>query len=179
MANQLHPTPSINLLTQDALSSSLIGKFLLWTLSIGRYVVVFTELIVILSFLSRFKLDRDLTDLNEAIARQKAIVLSYGDLETKIRYDQERLALVRQEETKLKPPQVLTLLNQTVPADIKFDDLSLTENSFKFSAVALTPQGLAVMLNNLVNHPLVEEVNITDVSSQDQNNSINFSIDTK
>ena len=76
MSNSAQDNISVNLLTQDDFSSSPIGKVFLWALSVGRYIVVITELIVILSFLSRFKLDRDLTDVNEAIEKQKAIILS-------------------------------------------------------------------------------------------------------
>jgi hypothetical protein len=54
---------NVNLLPQDPFFETVFGRFLKWALSIGRYIVIFTELIVILSFASRFTLDRMVTDL--------------------------------------------------------------------------------------------------------------------
>jgi hypothetical protein len=61
------PKKEINLLPKEEFEKKPLGKFLVWALSIGRYIVIFTELIVILAFLSRFKLDRDLADLNQSV----------------------------------------------------------------------------------------------------------------
>ena len=40
----------INLLPKDKWEVGVIGKLLKWALNIGRYIVVFTELIVISAF---------------------------------------------------------------------------------------------------------------------------------
>ena len=53
----------IELLPKEEWEKTSFGKFIKWTLNVGRYIVIATELIVILAFVSRFKLDRDLTDL--------------------------------------------------------------------------------------------------------------------
>jgi len=170
------PTIAVNLLSQDEFSQSAVGKVMLWALSIGRYVVVFTELIVILSFMSRFKLDRDLTDLNEAIARQKAIILSYGTLETDFRFTQNQLALMRQTQTALPPATVLDILSQTTPVDVKLENLSLTENSLQLSALALSPQGFFRFITNLFQNSAIKHLSLGSVSSEDQGLTINFEL---
>jgi hypothetical protein len=68
------PKQEINLLPREEFEKKPIGKFLTWALSIGRYIIIFTELIVILAFLSRFKLDRDLSDLNQSIREKQAVI---------------------------------------------------------------------------------------------------------
>src|SRR3990167_2747697 len=118
----LRSSLSVNLLSQDAFSASIVGKVLLWALSIGRYIVVFTEAIVILSFLSRFKLDRDLTDLNTGIEQQLAIIQSFGDLEQNIRNLQEKLDFIAALETQLPPQAVVNHLAQAIPPDVQLTE---------------------------------------------------------
>ena len=75
----------INLLPKEKWETGTAGKLLKWALSIGRYIVVFTELVVISAFLYRFSLDRKLMDINEQVNQQKKIIVTYGDLETNFR----------------------------------------------------------------------------------------------
>ena len=63
----------INLLSKKDLEEKALGRFLKWSLSFGRYIIVGTEIIVLIAFFSRFKLDRQLTDLHEAI-NQKGVL---------------------------------------------------------------------------------------------------------
>jgi hypothetical protein len=169
-------TIAVNLISQDELSQSAVGKVMLWALSIGRYIVVFTELIVIMSFLSRFKLDRELTDLNEAINRQKAIILSYGNLESDFRYTQSQLELVRSTQTKVSPTSVLAMLSQTTPPDVKVNQLQLTDKGIQFSAIALSPQGFISFISNLLAQELIDHLTISGVSSKDQGLTIEFEV---
>ena len=80
----------INLLPKERWETGVLGKLLKWALNIGRYVVVFTELVVIGAFLYRFGLDRQLTDLKEEIGQKQALVESFGDFEAKFRDLQEK-----------------------------------------------------------------------------------------
>lgn len=152
---------------------------MLWALSIGRYVVVFTELIVIMSFLSRFKLDRDLTDLNEAINRQKAIILSYGNLENDFRFAQKQLEIVRTNESRLPPTEALTLLSSVTPTDVKISQLQVTDSSIQFSAEALSPQGFVGFVTNMLGSNRVKQLTLANVASKDQGLTISFEISAK
>lgn len=170
------PAINVNLITQDEFSNSFVGKFMLWALSIGRYIVVFTELIVILSFLSRFKLDRDLTDLNEQIAHYKAIVLSYGDLESTILNVQKRTAIVKAANDGLLPSDFFTLLETTMPIDVKISQANFDQNSISIVASSLSPQGFAQFMNALTKNELVDHIEVNSIASKDQDQSINFNI---
>ena len=57
-----HPVP-INLLPKTEFELSFWGRFIKWALSTGRYIIILTELVVIIAFMSRFKLDRDASDV--------------------------------------------------------------------------------------------------------------------
>lgn len=167
---------TINLLTQDEFSNSGLGKVLLWALSIGRYIVVFTELIVILSFLSRFKLDRDLTDLNEEIGRQKAIILSYGDLEDQFRQTQAQLSLVRAARDQNYPDNLLEIIKTSLPPDIKIQNLTLNPTSLSFSATALSPQSFSAFIKRLHQEPTLTDINLSSLTSKEGNAVIEFTV---
>ena len=66
---------SINLLPQDPFYETPIGRVMAWASTVGRYLVIFTEVVVIFSFASRFKLDRDLTDLNATILQNHLLLI--------------------------------------------------------------------------------------------------------
>jgi Tfp pilus assembly protein PilN len=167
---------AINLLSQDEFSQSAVGRVMLWALSIGRYVVVFTELIVIMSFLSRFKLDRDLTNLNEDINRQKAIILSYGNLENDFRFAQAQLELVRSTQNQLPPTDILALLSKTTPTDVRIDQLQMTDKGMQLSATALSTQGFVRFIANLLGSEAVSHLTLNGVNSKDQGLTITFEI---
>ncbi|HCS79450.1 TPA: hypothetical protein DIV55_06990, partial [Patescibacteria group bacterium] len=69
-----NPAKPINLLTRKDFDASLVGRILRWSLIYGRYIIVSTEIIVLLAFIYRFSLDRQITDLNEEIEQKSAIV---------------------------------------------------------------------------------------------------------
>ncbi|OGV91590.1 hypothetical protein A2783_04155 [Microgenomates group bacterium RIFCSPHIGHO2_01_FULL_45_11] len=160
------PRPlAVNLLPKDAFSESLVGKTLLWALSIGRYIVVFTEAIVILSFLSRFKLDRDLTDLNTGIEQQLAIIQSFGDLEQNIRNLQEKLDFIAALETQLPPQAVVNHLAQAIPPDVQLTEFEFTPEAVTFKAHALTTQGFSIFIRRVQTNPLFQDIELQDILS--------------
>ena len=174
----MEPAPplSINLLDQDTFSNSAIGRVLLWALSIGRYIVVFTELIVILSFLSRFKLDRDLTDLNQDIEKQKTIIQSYGDLETRFVRTQEQIRYVKESTPPHAPKSILDIIGRTLPTDVRLDQLGLSKNQFRLSALALSPEGFVQFIKALYTQPEIAGIALGNVKSETRGITLEFEL---
>jgi len=71
MGMPAHVKKPINLLPPSEFEQSFWGKFLKWAVTAGRYVTILTELVVILAFLFRFKLDTEVADLGTRIEGQK------------------------------------------------------------------------------------------------------------
>lgn len=87
--------PQLNLLPSDRFEYSKLGRFLKWALSAGRYLVVFTELIVIVAFISRFWFDRQLTDLREQRIQKSALVDSFKNIQNKFLATQAMFNLIQ------------------------------------------------------------------------------------
>ncbi len=150
---------SLNLMPTQDIDKSPAGKFLKWALSIGRYIVIFTELIVLAAFFSRFYFDRKLSDLHEGIAQKQAIMESAKNLEIEARGIQGRLS-----QTKIilasdiPSSSILSGLTQITPTDIVYSSVYITTTSVTITANANSEGSLAVFLSNL------RQAKFTDVS---------------
>lgn len=157
---------TIEFLPQEDWEKGTTGKILKWALTVGRHIVIFTELIVILAFLSRFKLDRDLTDLGEKIKQQQAIVSSWANFEKEFRFLNKRLQTI--EEAKKNQPkieEVLGELTSLVPIDVYFSEISVVDNDVNFTATALSEQGFGTFLKNLKTSSRFQNLTLSQVVS--------------
>lgn len=157
---------SIEFIPQEDWEKTSFGKLLKWVLTVGRWIVIVTELVVVLAFLSRFKFDRELTDLNEKIKQQQAIITASAKFEQEFRLLQKRLLVINElKKTRSEPESLLTELAGLIPPDVLLDEVSVSESQITLSALALSENGLAVFLNNLKNSPKFEKLVIAGASS--------------
>lgn len=147
--NDQHQTKiNINLVPSDPFFDTILGKSLRWALSVGRYIVIFTELMVILSFVARFSLDRQLTNLNDAINQKEVIIKSYGDLEENVRVIQAKTDQYQQIEQQTNIVEVFPALTKITPQNIELDELTIKTNKVSMSGRALSQDSLNVLINN-------------------------------
>jgi len=169
----------ISLLPTEEFEKTRLGRFLKWALSFGRWIVILTELIVILCFLSRFKLDRDLTDLGEKIKEQQAIIASFGDLEENFRNLQKRLATVDQlEKEQLLTSTLLAELSETIPLDVSLDEMTVKEKEIEISGLALSEAGFGSLIKELDKSEKFKRITLDNVSKE-ETGAIKFKLTTK
>lgn len=180
MAKTGNPKGTINLLPQEEFEKSPIGKFFKWALNAGRYIVIFTELIVIISFLSRFKLDSDLTRLNKDISEKQAVIASFGDLEKNVRSLQTKLKIIKsKQEAGIKITQALDECSSITPPDVALSDLSIKESSISLKGIALSHQGLAAFIEGFKQSKLFDEIDLKSILSKGEGLEIQFEITAK
>ena len=180
-AQTLPPKININLMPTEDLDKSPAGRFLKWALSVGRYIVIFTELIVLIAFLSRFWLDRTLSDLHESIKQKQAIIRSAKELEDQARSIQNRLHEINNiTSDSVNAEDILKLLQKITPTDVVYDSLTIGKNQMNISASALSEVSLSVFSYNLRNSKLFSEINLDDVQkNKKQQGEISFSLSAK
>jgi len=165
----------INLLPED---KQPLGSFLSWVLTSGRYIVIGTEIIVLIAFLSRFKLDRDLTDLHQSIAQKQAIVLAAQDLEKQVRILQNHLLIIKKFENQRDfPPKLLATFEQLIPIDVSLTELSSQEAELTLKATAGSNQGFSAFINNLSSSPSFKDISLDNVG-KNETGAIEFQITT-
>ena len=173
---------TINLLPKDPFFSTVIGKMLRWALSAGRYVVIFTELVVIMSFIARFTLDRQVTDLNSSIEKKKQIILSYGDLEDRFRTVQEKITQYKQTEQETNIVDTFEHLSSVVPEGIVTENLAIRPTSVALNGSTFSQTAFNKLINNLQLSPHFTNINVGEIeANSDDQNGITFSVraDTK
>lgn len=158
---------TINLLPKDELEKTPIGRFFKWSLTVGRYIVIFTELVVILAFISRFKLDQDLAKLHEEVKHKQTIVSSFEELENDVRLLQKRLEIIKKTgQESLRPYLLITELSKLTPIDVSFEELTIREKSILIKGSSLSNVGLSTFLNGLQTSNQFSQINLETVSSK-------------
>src|SRR3989344_6821603 len=105
-----------NLIGEGDFSRTPIGRIVTWATTYGRYIMILTEIIVLLAFISRFSLDRKLTDLNEEISQKQAILEVNSQLEADIRAVQGQLSQVKNLISQQSAPiDILVFLQNILP----------------------------------------------------------------
>lgn len=160
----------VNLLPKDPFYDSMIGKGTTWALSIGRYIVIFTEIVVILSFVSRFQLDRQVTDLNNEILQKSNIIQSYGDLEQNIRDIQKKIEVYEQLKTTQPIQDIFVVLTQITPEEIEYKELGIKSDTISITGRTRSTQALTRFLTNIQATPYFSNVVVDNISNKDARN---------
>ncbi len=167
---------TINLLPKDPFYTSMVGRILTWAMSAGRYLVIFTELIVIISFATRFKLDRDVTDLNTSLHQKKIIIESYGPLEQNVRQTQAKLEEYQKQEQSSNIIDVFAYLTEVTPNDVILDKLIVNPTSVVVSGKTLSQVAFNTLINNLQLSPHFRNVTISKVEASQENSGLEFQL---
>lgn len=154
---------SINLVPKDPFFESPLGKILKWALTVGRYIVIFTELVVIISFVTRFSLDRRVTDLNDAIFQQKTIIESYGNLESEIKAFQAKIQAYNQLEQKQNYSEVFADMGLLTPTGIRLDEMEISHGEIFLVGGAVSQNAFTLFMNNLQLYPKFTQVSIESI----------------
>lgn len=166
----------INLLPKEAWETGVLGKLLHWALSVGRYVVVFTELIVISAFLFRFGLDRKLNDLNEEMTQKKSVISSFGNLEEEFRLVQKKLKATKTiKDEGLNVEEILEAISQMTPLDTSYSSISIRKDGVNLEGQTLSDVGLATLIATSQNDEIFSNVILENVASaKEKSQAINF-----
>jgi Tfp pilus assembly protein PilN len=141
---------SVNLLDTESTEESPISRIVSWAITFGRYIMITTEIIVLLAFISRFSLDRKLTDLNETITQKQAIIAANKDFENDFNNVKAKINRIKTLiSDQNKPYQNLISLKSSLPVDVYIEKLSITPNMINGSAIANTTNGFAIFIYKL------------------------------
>lgn len=166
------PAKTINLLPQTDFDQTPLGRFLRWALSYGRYIVVCTEIVVLLAFIYRFSLDRKITDLNEEIEQKSAIVAANQEFELKFRELQDRFNIVSNlKSTQNEPVSLLQHLQQITPQGIRFSSLIFDGDMLTITAQASANENLSLFLSQLKSSELLTNINVVFLTKKNTSTS--------
>jgi hypothetical protein len=159
----------ISLLPDEENPDSPSARLLQWITTVGRFVIVFTELIVICAFISRFWLDRKNSDYSDILRQQKAILESTQAFEKDYSLLQQRLKVIKDFYSKTpKYNSKIISLAESTPKDIIFNRLVVENDTDRKSIVAnieLTSYKEEAIVDFITNLTVNENIQTVDVKS--------------
>lgn len=168
----------ISLLPQEGFESTTLGRVLTWSLNTGRFIVIITELVVILAFLSRFWLDRTLTDLNEQIGQKVNLIKATKTFEEQYRLVQQRLLSIKEISQKPDFGHLTKTILAQVPTEVKLDKISVAIEEIQITGLSLSETGIEIFINQLDKQKL-GQVKITQLTTGGEEPGIKFALNIK
>lgn len=144
----------INLLPREDFDRTTLGRILKWSLTTFRYIVIFVELIVVAGFLSRFYFDVRISDLNDEIKQQVAVINNRRDDEMEFRRAQLKLSVlssISDDSNSMQP--IIEKIASYMPQDTKLESLSKEDDQITIIASTLTDSSM----NNLVSLLILDD----------------------
>lgn len=167
----------INLLPQKEFERSTLGRILKWALSSFRIIVIVTELIVMAAFLSRFWLDANNSDLNDAISQKKAIITSFAETEKKFRTFQKQIDVFTKITSSTQKSEYLNLITSLTPPEVVLNSISDSEDSVQIIGYSGSEQNISQFIKNLSSAGKFKDVSLNKIdSSEDNSSAIVFTI---
>jgi Tfp pilus assembly protein PilN len=168
---------TINLVPKDPFFATAVGRSLQWALTAGRYIVIFTEIIVILSFAARFTLDRQVSDLNKQLLSKDQVIGSYGELEKNFRLAQAQIAEYSKINQETNLSDVFANLTEVTPPDVVISSLSITPTAVSIQASTFSQTSFNTFINNLQISPDFLNVSVGSIEAKEANSSgLSFTI---
>lgn len=171
---------TINLKPQDEFDKSVVGKILKWSLTTGKSIVILTEFVVILAFLSRFKLDQDLNDVNEQIVQKQFLLESFQSVEDQMIKIQDKLSLVEQiNNTTIKIRSSIEELTLLTPSGVRIESIEFSQGGWIIKAQADSESDYAEFVNRLSSSDKFEFVETSGIKFDLRTSKISFNVDAR
>jgi Tfp pilus assembly protein PilN len=168
----------INLLPKKGFYTTLAGRVLTWILSTFRGIVIFTEVIVMLAFLSRFWLDAKNSDLSDEIDQKQAVIISTLDFEKEYKITQKKLTILKDVLTgEIHASNILKNITESVPNGISLTSLNFGSSLLTISGNSTSEIEIQQLIVNLKSHSNFKKISIANISLDPiKANLINFQL---
>lgn len=169
--------PKINLLSREEFLTSTAGRILAWILSSFRIIVIVTEILVVLAFLSRFWLDAQNTDLNELIKQKRAVLAASLSFEKEFRDIQARLEVFSEfTEDEGVIASSLDTINTSIPPDIFLESIFFTDNGVVVQGASTSEISIQQFVVNLNSRKTFGKITLEDIKSKKEEQLLLFRI---
>jgi hypothetical protein len=156
--------PTINLLPQN--ENSFITQFFNWALTIGRLLIILTEMVALGTFIYRFSLDMQIVDLHDKIKAESFIVANFKDQEAIFRDIQDRLVTAkRYDSVQNTTSGIFSDILKMGQGKITFKDLAVTTQNARIQVAAPSAPALSAFVDALKNDPSISSIAIDKVEN--------------
>lgn len=173
----MQSSASVNLVkTQENTYDNIVH----WALTIGRVLIIITELVAFSAFIYRFSLDRTIVDLHSKIKQEKTVLDNLKTQEETYRNIQERIALIQQ--VTVQGNTKVETLNDIIaltPQGITFNSLNLQPEQLDIDSNIESVSSLNTFIKSLKSYSKISSVSITNITNKADGAGINVFITAK
>ena len=162
--------------------SGASGEAVHWALTIGRYLVIFTEIAALGAFLIAIWLSKEKNDLKASVKQKQAEITQYQtcDPEDKKQFCEERFRkvqiqinqIVALENSQVENNKVLSELLTLLPVGIKLDSLGVDKNQISFAGTLPSETELQTLIKSINNSTKITGLDINSLTKE--NNVLKF-----
>lgn len=160
---------------ENDLESHPGGKFLKWALSWGKKIIILTELIVVLAFLSRFWLDSEVANNSDEIDRRKTIIEASSDFEKDFRTVSASINQIKMINSLSSPVTIYDASKSLIGTKVTISAIDI-----KGKKVSIHGTGADSDLSSLVSafkdSNDFDNVTLEKVSKQSSSSTVDFSL---
>ena len=167
----------INLLPSKELGFS--EKVLNWALTFGRYIIIGTEIVVLVVFLSRFKLDRDRIDLKDSITEKQKILATLAPINQNVTRLQTRLSEIKRiEEGQGTATAALPNRAPLTPTSITYKSIIATGDKLTIIGNTLGTADISQFVASLKASPIFKEdtVSLEKIERSSEDETLRFTV---
>lgn len=171
----------LDLLRPQSNPEKVLTKSIRWLLSSGRFILIFVEAIVLIAFITRFKLDADLEANKEKIVvEQSPYIESQKSFEVLTREIQLKLSTIGSFKSDYVDfPQILKRIADKTPDGVRLITINFEKVvgkiDLQLSAYAASSNDMTLFVSGLKQDPLFSNLNVASVTFD--KGSLNFTLE--
>jgi len=168
-------TKHVNLLPQEDFERTTLGRIMKWALTSFRFIVIVVELVVVASFLLRFWLDIQISDLEDEIQQKSALISSKSSFEKEFRKIQNKLLIFNTvtAETNLSLPLVQAV-TAGLPSDTQLVEFTRTGQALQLTGATLSESSIARYITNLKENSRFAAVDLVKIETKKDSTLVEF-----
>jgi Tfp pilus assembly protein PilN len=162
---------TINLIPREGFTATTSGRILVWALSTFRIVVIVTEIIVMIAFLSRFWLDAQNTDLNDEIRQKRAVLEATQNFQKEFEGAQKLLTVYSNfTKNRGQASDSYTNVTKSLPESENFflTKLNYNPNSVVVTGLSLDERSIQQFVANLLDKEIFTGVTLSSVETNEE-----------
>lgn len=166
---------SINLIKKDR--KETINQVVTWAQTIGRFLIIFVQIITLTALIYRFVLDNQLRDVHTKIKQEQAILESQKKNEEIYKNLQDRLTVAATFSDKGNESiKIFKDIISFAPIGMTFTNVTLTESGLSIEANVSSVYPLSIFVNSLKKYQKTETVSIDKIENKTSSATITAGI---
>lgn len=168
----------INLIPERSLEEYTTSrKIYLWSIGIGRLMIILTELTAVSVWLSRFQLDHQITTTSKSIEQKIEDLKPYYEFEKLFRHEESKLAAFYElNKSKIIYTKLIKEVSNTISFDTVINTLSVSNGKLNLTTKLPSALSFAIMLEGFKKKDLFESLVISSATADAQTGEYTISL---